>query len=65
MNSLHLVKTASMLKEDGIYIWIDTGFQYKRKGKKLLCNKKAFTAMSKITGGLAKSILHIEEEEKA
>ena len=62
MNSLHFVNTAKMLKEDGMYVWIDTGFRYKRKGNKMLCNKKAFTAMSKITGGLAKSILHIDEQ---
>ena len=63
-NSLHFVNTVKMLKEGGVYVWIDTGYQYKRKGNKVLCNLKAFTAMGIITGGLTMSLLQIDEQIK-
>jgi hypothetical protein len=61
-NTIFLVNMLRSLKEGGVYVWIDTGFQYKRKGKKLLCNLKAFTCMLTITGGRTTSILQIDEQ---
>ena len=57
VNALFIVNMLKSLNHGGVYIWIDTGFQYKREGDKLLCYKKAFKGMMKITGGLASSIL--------
>lgn len=59
-NALFLVNTLKMLKEGGVYVLADTGLQYKREGNKLVCNKKAFKLMTKITGGRASSILKLE-----
>ena len=56
-NALFLVNMLKSLNHGGVYVWIDKGFQYKREGDKLLCNKKAFKCMLKITGGLTSSIL--------
>ena len=58
-NALFLVNMLKMLKDGGVYVWADTGFEYKRDGNKLVCNKKALKMMTKITGGRASSILKL------
>ena len=61
-NALHFVQTVKMLNENGVYVWIDTGFQYKRRGNKVLCNKEAFDTMIEITGGLTKNLLQLDNQ---
>lgn len=56
-NALFLVNMLKSLNQGGVFVWADKGFQYKREGEKLLCNKKALFFMLKITGGLTSSIL--------
>jgi len=59
-NTVFLVNMLLSLKDGGVFVWKDTGFMYKREGKKLVCNEKALKKMTKITGGRASSILKLE-----